>query len=142
MPLDYQIDHERRLVVATGRGRLTDQDVFGYQRDVWSRAEVGGYDELVDMTRVEHVVVPSTERLKDLVALAAGMDLPNAASKFAIVAPDELHFDLGRFFKAYRELDPRSTKEVSVFRSLPEALGWLGIEDAPAADAPRGNVGQ
>jgi len=88
------------------------------------------------MTRVEHVIVPSTERLKELVTLAAGMDPPNASSKFAIVAPDKLHFDLGRLFKAYRELDPRSTKEVNVFRSLPEALGWLGIEDAPPAGTP------
>ena len=45
MPIDYQIVHERRLVMAQGRGTLTDRDVFGYQRDVWSLPEVPGYDE-------------------------------------------------------------------------------------------------
>src|SRR5262245_23849863 len=142
MTLEHRIDHARRLVIATGRGKLTDEDVFGYQRQVWSRDDVAGYDELVDMRGVESVVVPSTDRLKELVALAAGMDLPSVPSKFAIVAPDELQFDLARFFKAYRDLDPRSTKEVSVFKSMPAALDWLGRGDVleDQAEAARTEV--
>ena len=31
MPIDYQIDHTRRLVVAKGRGVFGDEDVFSYQ---------------------------------------------------------------------------------------------------------------
>ena len=130
VPLDYHIDHSIRLVHATGRGRLTDQDVFGYQLEVWSRAEVAGFDELVDMTAVEHIDVPSSERMKELVRVAATADPPSRPSKFAIVAPDRLAYDLAQFFKVYRELDPRSTKTVSVFRSLGAALDWLGIEHA------------
>ena len=57
MPIVHRIDHERRLVVAEGRGIVTDQDVFGYQRDVWSRPEVAGYDELVDMSEVEDIAL-------------------------------------------------------------------------------------
>jgi hypothetical protein len=38
--MDARVDHARRLVVAQASGVLTDQDVFGYQRDVWSRPEV------------------------------------------------------------------------------------------------------
>ncbi len=47
MPIEYLIDHERRLVMAKGQGTLTDEDVFGFQRDVWSRPEVNGCNELV-----------------------------------------------------------------------------------------------
>ena len=130
MPLDYHIDHSLRLVHATARGRLTDEDVFGYQAEVWSRTEVAGFNELVDMTAVEHIDIPSSERMKELVRLSAGVDLPKQPSKFAIVAKDRLAYDLAQFFKVYRELDPRSTKTVSVFRSLSEALDWLGIEPA------------
>jgi hypothetical protein len=128
MPIDYRIDHARRLVHATGHGTLADQDVFGYQREAWSQPGVAGYDELVDMSQVEHIIVPSTDRLKELVDLAAGMDPPHAPSKFAIVAPDKLAYDLARFFQAYRELDPRSTKQVNVFKTMAEALEWLGSE--------------
>jgi hypothetical protein len=32
-------------------------------------------------------------------------------------------------YETYRELDRRSTKQVAVFRSLPAALVWLGVEE-------------
>jgi hypothetical protein len=133
MPIDYRVDHEQRLVYATAREDLTDQDVFGYQYEVWSREDVVGYDELVDMTHVEHIEVPSADRMKELVQLAAGMDLPHTPTKFAIVAPDRLSYDLARFFQAYREIDPRSTKQVEVFKTVPEALGWLGAQVADSS---------
>ncbi len=131
MPIDYHIDHDRRLVLARGHGRLVDQDVFGYQHEVWSRPDVRWYDELVDMIGVEHIEVPSTDRLKQLVDLASGMDLPGAPTKFAIVAQDEVATDLARFFRIYRELHPRSTKTVGVFESRRAALDWLGVSTIP-----------
>ena len=130
MPIEYRIDHDRRLVLAEGRGRLTDQDVFGYQREVWCRSDVAGYDELVDMRGVEHIEVPSSDRMKDLVSLAAGMDLPAIASKFAIVATDEVASQLARLFSIYRQLDARSTKKVGVFDTMSAAFGWLGVRSA------------
>jgi hypothetical protein len=127
MPIEYHIDHERRLVFARGKGTFTGEDVFGYQRDVWSRPEVAGYDELVDMTQVEHIALPSAERVRELAKLSSGMDARSSASRFAIVAPAEFAFGLGRMYEAYRNLDDRSTKKVSVFRTLDEALAFLGV---------------
>ena len=63
MPIEYRIDHDRKLVVAKGRGTVTDPDVFGYQREVWSRDDVAGYDELIDMSEVEHIAVQSVNRV-------------------------------------------------------------------------------
>lgn len=125
MPIQFRIDTESRRVVATAHGTLTDTDVFGYQYDVWSRAEVAGFDEIVDMTHVEHVQlpVPSAERLRALSSLSSTMDATPA--KFAIVAPGDLAYGLGRMYSAYRGLDRRSKKEVRVFRSLEEAVSWL-----------------
>lgn len=128
MPISYRIDHGLRLVVAAGHGAIVDSDVFDYQRDVWSRPEVAGYNELVDMTHVVHIHLLSPERIKDLATLAAEMDLPGRSSKFAIVAPAHLSFGLGRMIQSHRELDPRSTKEVAVFKTLAEALTFLGVE--------------
>jgi len=53
MPIEYHIDHGRRLVLASASGKLTAEDFFNYQRNVWSLPEVRGFNELVDMSKVE-----------------------------------------------------------------------------------------
>lgn len=128
MPIDYVIDVNSRRVVATAHGTLTDADVFGYQRAVWSHPEVVGFDEIVDMTDVEHIDLPtpSGERMRALAELSAAMDV--APSRFAIVAPTDSVFGLARMYGAYRQSEGRSTKEVRVFRSMDDALAWLGAD--------------
>jgi hypothetical protein len=129
MPIEYRIDHDRKLVVAKGRGTVTNPDVFRYQRDVWSRDDVAGYDELIDMSEVEHIAVQSVNRVRELASLSATMDAVSPASKLAIIAPENLAFGLGRMYATYRELDPRSRKRVKVFRSVGEALVFLGVKE-------------
>jgi hypothetical protein len=135
MPLEHRIDHRLRLVLTRAIGTLTDEEIFGYQREVWSRPDVAGYDELVDMSDVEHVAVPSTDRIAELASFSAAMDARAPASRFAIVAPRDYEFALGRMYGAHRELDGRGTKRVSVFRTRAEALAWLGLEREPPAGA-------
>jgi hypothetical protein len=131
MPIDHEVDHEHRLVIAKGRGVLTDQDVFEYQRGVWSRPELAGYDELIDMSAVAEIDVPSFQRIRELAQLSAAMDGDAVPSRLAIVAPEDFAFALGRQYEAHRELDKRSTKTVSVFRLIGDALAWLGSERRP-----------
>jgi hypothetical protein len=126
MGIEYRIDDEQRLVIAKASGSVTPQDVLAYQREVWSRSDVAGYDELFDMTATERIVPPSSESVQHLSDLAASMDCTGIASKFAIVAPSDLAFGIGRMFESYRECDARSTKKVAVFRSMGPALEWLG----------------
>ena len=128
MPITYRVDHEAKVVICLGHGIFSDDDVFGYQREVWSRADVVGYNELVDMTRVERIALPHADRVKDLASLASQMDHPNTQTRMAVVAPGNLAYGLGRMFQAYRELDRRSTKEVGIFRTMEEALVFLQIE--------------
>jgi hypothetical protein len=66
MPIEYRIDSERRIVIARGYGTFTHADVLRYQRDVWSRPELAGYDELVDMSHVELIALSSTGRLREV----------------------------------------------------------------------------
>lgn len=130
MPIDHCIDHSRRLVIARGRGIFTDSEVFAYQREVWSRPDVAGYDELVDMSEVETIIVPTpaAHALLRLATESAAMEPPAITTKFAIVAPEQHAYGLGRMYQTFRELDPHSTKQVRVFRTLHDALSFLGIE--------------
>ena len=140
MPIDYRVEHERRLVLAEGRGAVTADDIFAYQREVWSRADVNGYDELVDMSGVDAIVEPSSDGMRRLAELSAQMDPPSGGTKFAIVARQDFAFGLGRMYEAYRALNQRSTKEVAVFRSREEALRWLsrtGVLDVKPGEPGR-----
>lgn len=132
MPITYRIDHDRRLVHAVVTGTLTRDDAFGYQREVWSRPDVRGYQQLVDASDVRQIDVPfpSADVMQELVALAAAMDDPAVKSRFAIVATSAFAYGLARMYATYRALDPRSSKEVAVFRTVDEALAWLGVPPA------------
>lgn len=130
MPIVYRIDHDARVVLAAGHGVFTTEDVFGYQKTVWSRPDVQGYDELIDMSAVTEMPTATTDRIKKLATLSATMDHPTAPSRFAVVASADIAYGLGRMFQAYRGLHPKSTKEVGVFRSMEEALAFLRIDRA------------
>ena len=125
MPVAYQIDHVQRLVIASPHGVLTDEDIFGYQQEVWSRADVKGYDELIDMAGVTQVEFVSSKRIAFLADLSASMDAPALTSKLAIIATADLHFGLARMYETYRETARQGTKLVRVFRDRNEALQWL-----------------
>jgi hypothetical protein len=136
MPLEYEIDADARMVVTRGFGAVTAEDLFRYQREVWSRPEIAGFDELVDMTSVEQIVDPTPEGVRELADLSASMDVQSSPSRFAIVAPDILSYGLGRMYEVYRGMNEHSTKSVAVFRQRDEALRWLARSGDKAVPAP------
>ncbi len=125
MPIEYQVDHDRRFVSARAIGNLTAEDIFNYQREVWSLPETKGYNELIDMSNVKEIVSPTNDKLVELARLSASMDDREIPTKFAIVATDTFAYGMGRMYEAYRNLNPRSTKEVQVFRSMKDAMEWI-----------------
>jgi hypothetical protein len=131
VPITHRVDHERRLVTAWPHGVMTDDDVSAYPRSVRSRADVAGYDELIDMRDVAQIALPSGHRARELAQTSAAMDDRARPSKLAIIATQEVAFGLGRMYEAYRSLDARSTKQVAVFRDAAEALYFLGLDRMP-----------
>jgi hypothetical protein len=117
------------LVFARGFGALTDAGFFGYQTEVWSSPDFAGYDELIDMTNVDSAVLPT--RAQELASTSAHDDLTSGGGRLAIVAPQDWAYGLGRMYETYRHLEPKSTKQVAVFRTLAEALAFLGWDTAP-----------
>jgi hypothetical protein len=126
MPIEYHIDHGRRLVLASASGKLTAEDFFNYQRNVWSLPEVRGFNELVDMSKVEEILSPTYEKISELAKLSADMDDRTIATKFAIVASDTFAYGIGQLYEAFRNVNPLSTKKVGVFRNIQEAMDWIG----------------
>jgi hypothetical protein len=139
MPIDVTIDRSNRLVIARARGVMSGEDVVNYQRTVWTRPDVAGYDELVDMSDATDVAAPSPAgaNFQALAAESAAVDLPGKPTKFAIVAKGDHAFGLARMYQIYRELETKGTKQVRVFRTLPEALAYLGVERLEENQAER-----
>ena len=138
MPLEYRIDRERRVVFATATSVLSDEDVFAYQREVWSLSDLVGYDEIVDLSLVEDLVLSSGDRVRALAELAASMDAQGVSSRLAIVAPHDLAYGFARMFETYRTMNQGAAKVVSVFRSMRSALDWLGVA-APCGPSREGS---
>src|SRR6185436_16827357 len=89
------------------------------------------------MARVERIALPSPDRVRDLAYLSAAMDDTASSSRMAVVASEDLAYGLGRMFQAWRRLDPRSTKEVGIFRTTEEALAFLRVREPLALPAAR-----
>jgi len=136
MPIRYQIDNVNRLVVTTGHGMLTDQEVFEYKQSVWSLPVVAGYDELIDLRDVKRLDVPTAERLRELARLSAAMDV-RIPSKVAIVANDRITTEIARTYQVLRKLDRRSTRRVSVFLTVEQAAHWLRPPPKKSPRIPR-----
>jgi hypothetical protein len=143
MPIQPQIDHGLRLVIARLEGVVTVKEVFAYQTEIWSRPDVMGYNELVDMRNVTNIEMPSPNRdqMKHLAWLAATMDKSATPTKFAILAPDNLTFGYSQMYAAFRNVDQNSPKRVSVFRKLDEALEFLGLSALPDPAPPESSGG-
>jgi hypothetical protein len=63
------------------------------------------------------------------------MDPPDSNARFAIAVPNKLMFGLGRMYEAYRELQPQSTKVVRVFKTVREAMDFLGLESVEGQES-------
>jgi hypothetical protein len=131
MPIIHRIDHERRLVIARGVGIFRRSDPFEYQQQVWSRPDVVGFDELIDMSGVTEIDLSTPERMRQLAETSSHDDVPVGSARMAVVAPTDLTYGLARMYEAHRALQPGSTKEVGVFRTLTEALEFLEVQGMP-----------
>ena len=140
MPISCRINHLRRIVLAAGHGILTDQDVFTYQKTVWSRKDIAGYDELMDMTEVQQIVPPPAARIRQLAEVASKMESSNSTSKFAILAPSDVAYGYGRMFQAFRAYQDGGVRNVEVFRTAEEVLTFLGFHSVTMEQVIRESV--
>jgi len=75
-------------------------------------------------------------KVREMAGMAAAMDAVGPPTRLAIVAESDLHFGLARMYQAFREANPKSTREVRAFRDYAEALRWLKEPASPPGEAP------
>jgi len=130
VPVDIVFYPDRALVVTTGSGVVTEEELLAYwQKDYANERIPWGAPEILDLRAVECFGVTSAglRRLVELDAEYAKQQ--HAPSRLAIVAPSDLIFGMSRMYQMFSELNPNS---IRVFRDLSDAEEWLGTSLRPA----------
>ena len=120
MPIREDLDLERDLTVFTVSGELCYEEIRSLLLTVYARAEYTTRS-LFDM-RAARAGGLASDEIRALVGLIDTHRQARAPSKWAIVAPRDVHFGLSRMFEAYAA---NLTVDVQAFHALEEALAWL-----------------
>lgn len=124
MPIDWTIDHERRLVHIRLHGTVTREDVHGAVVALLGPDDVAGFDHLT-------VFEPGATLPLDGAALREIVrrhrhHADDRPPRVAVVPSSKLGYGLGRMAGALGEI--RGTVDLRVFEDAAEARAWLDVE--------------
>jgi len=127
MPFDYAVYKKRRLVVSTGSGVVTWDEIKARQDQIKTDPDFDPqFDQIVDLRSAARI-----ELSGDQIRFLASRHIFSSRSRRAFIAPNPGVFGVGRMWESYDEFSNNPT-EVRVFRDLHSALRWLGLENIPS----------
>jgi hypothetical protein len=119
MPAFYKIDKERKLVLSTGSGLVTKEEVFAHQDQMLNDPDFDpSFSQLADFRRLTNTDI----NMADLRTIAQ-KDVFSVHSRRAIIAKGDIAFGFAKIFELYRRL--AGAHGIRVFRTKYEALDWL-----------------
>jgi hypothetical protein len=131
MACSYEIDRERQLVISTGSGLLTADEMFAHQNRLANDENFApDFYQLLDFTAVTGVAADANE----VQGLAARKVFSDRARR-AFVATNTLQVGLIRMFETYREL-AGGKEQMEIFSDRDEAMCWLFQGPEVVAAAP------
>jgi len=123
VPVSYQIDKARRLVISTASGFLTAADILAHQRQLLGDPDFDPTcSQIVDCTAVTGIDLSAD----DARAVTATTIFSAHSRRAVLVTTDEL-FGFFRMFKMIRE--GHGEYGIQVFRDRDEALHWAIPEE-------------
>ena len=124
MPFAYHIDKERKLVVCTGSGVVTADDIARYRMSLHADPDFQpNFNQLSDFTQVARFDLHHTSMQAE-----AGMSRLSSRSKRAAVVSTEEAYGMMRMFMSYRE-SAGGEEQMRIFYTTDEALCWLQAGD-------------
>ena len=126
MPITLDVVDSKRFVYARATGVLTLADNLGaFQALSADPRFEAGFSQLCDFRDVTEAHLGESE-VREIVAAEEGsLDFLTGA-RIALVAPEDFSFGLARMWEI---LADRMPFETHVFRSLGEAIAWLGLTE-------------
>lgn len=119
MPAFYTIDKELGLVLSSGSGILTKEDISGHMERLSIDPDFDPkFCQVLDFTNLTAVEIGP-----DDVRQFAQRDIFSSGSRRAFIVKDDLQYGLARMFGIHREL--RGEMGIRVFRNFDEAMDWV-----------------
>lgn len=121
MPVTVRVDRNKKLVVTTYIGEVTNEDVARQIAEIKRNAPYEGeYRAITDFTQVTHFDISS-----DQIRLVAESKSPLEKARRVMVAPSDVAYGTSRMFQM---LAGKTRPNITVVRTLDEAYAALGIE--------------
>lgn len=122
MPISYQIDEEHNLVLTTGSGVITDEDILQHKNRLLSDPNFKpGMRELSDLRGIERLDVTPDGVMK-MVQHDETHAPEVTAHRLAIVASKDVVYGMARM---YQSLTEQIVVNVRIFRDFEAARAWL-----------------
>jgi hypothetical protein len=119
LPIDYKIDHRRRLVHATAHGVLALHDILGYF-DAVALNNAAGYGKLFDAREA----IPQLDD-DDFMVLAARVSAYQAFDPRGAVAAVAITAEVTLALRRYANFFGGDDRPVRLFDNIDDALAWL-----------------
>ena len=122
MPVTYRINSSLRMVFSRGEGEVTEAEILDHRRRLRENQDFQpSFSQLVDLREVTKAALSHA----DMRVIASRTNLFNKESRRALVAQNDAVFGLARMYQMLREEGP---EKIMVFREMPEARRWLGLD--------------
>lgn len=132
MAVTFEWDTERRLLRTVVSGRLSEEEMLDYIREVWKRPDRADFDEIADYRELD-VSGISLSMLLKATQLSTELNRERKIYRVAFVVSGQLGFGIGRQYETFREATPTITR---MFQSIEEAEKWLQESRASRPSSP------
>jgi hypothetical protein len=125
LPFSYVVYKDRKLVISTGTGRVTCEEIRFRQDQTQTDPEFDpDFNQIVDL-RAATAIDGSIDEFKVL----ASRKVFSPQSRRAFLASSPAVFGMGRLWEAQTEIS-QNTSHIRVFYDVASAMEWLGMKDA------------
>jgi hypothetical protein len=124
LPFSYVVYKKHRLVVSTGTGRVTYDEIKARQDQTKGDPDFNSdFNQIVDL-RAATTVDLTVDQAREL----ASRNIFSPTSRRAFIATTPAVFGMGRMWESYTEI-AQKTSQIRIFSNLLSAIDWLGLKD-------------
>ena len=126
MPLSYVVYREHRLVISTGSGCMTWEEIKERQDQLKTDPDFNPeFNEIVDLR-----AVTGFDMTSEHARVLARRVLFSFTSKRAFVAANQAVSGVARMWEVFTEISDNPS-QIRLFNDLPSALKWLKLDSLP-----------